>query len=118
MMNEESRTTLTGVLWFFSAIALGILFFSAAAQGELTAGHFVLALIILMLAVVGTPYLLRYPDSEKRQEKAKQQRIDKLLGEMNEEEIAALRQRLTDSADEPRVTLEALDDDGELVLRR
>ena len=117
-MSEDSRTTLTGVLWFFSAIALGLLFISAAAQGELTAGHFVLALIILTLAVAGTPYLLRWKDSETEQEKKKQRRIDTLLSGLNDEDIAELRQRLTESDERKAVSLDSLDDDGELVLRR
>jgi hypothetical protein len=116
-MNEENRATLTGVLWFFSAVALVGLFISAAAQGELTLGHILLAFTILGLAIAGTPYLLNWKDSETEQAKAKRRRIDSLLHDLSDEDIMELKQRLS-GEDFSVETLAALSDDGEKALRR
>ena len=117
-MSEESRSTLTFVLWLFSAIVLGALFISAAAQGELTPGHVFLAVVILTLAVVGTPYILRQTDSETEQAKAKRRRIDSLLRGMSDEELIELKQRLSEGDYSVETIADSLGDDGELVRRR
>ncbi len=116
-MSEDSRATLTGALWFFSALSLVALFISAAAQGELTSGHMLLALMILGLAVGGTPFLLRMKDSGAEQEKAKRQQLDLLLDALSAEERLELKQRLADG-EESEAVLDHLSDDGELVFRR
>src|SRR5690554_515211 len=95
-MSEESRSTLTFILWLFSAIVLGTLFISAAAQDELTPGHVFLATMILTLAVIGTPYILRMKDSEAEAEKSKRRRLDNLLRDLSDEELAELKDRLSD----------------------
>ena len=116
-MSEDNRVTLTAVLWFFSALALGALFISAGIMGELSIGHMVIALVILALDMIATPTLLRWKGSESEQEKAKQHRIDTLLGDMSDDELIELKKRLSDGAlsDEAVTTL---GDDGELVRRR
>jgi hypothetical protein len=117
-MSEESRATLTFVLWLFSAIVLGALFISAAAQGELTSGHVFLASLILTLAVVGTPYILRQREGETEQAKAKRRRIDNLLRDLNDDELAELKDRLSDADHGVETLAASLGDDGELVKRR
>ena len=112
-MSEESRTALTGILWFMSGLTLIALFVSAAAQGELTTIHAALAAFILSLAIIATPIILRWKDDSER-EKAKGHRIDGLLDDLSDEELHALKQRLLD-VEEP--TLDHVGDDGELVLR-
>lgn len=114
-MSEESRSTLTFVLWLFSAIVLAALFISAAAQGELTTAHVALASVILALAVVGTPYILRMTDSE---DKPKRRRIDKLIDGLNDDELVELKRRLADVSDDEGPLLDYVGDDGELVRRR
>ena len=116
-MSEESRSTLTFVLWLFSAIVLGALFISAAAQGELTPAHVFLASVILTLAVVGTPYILRQREGETEQAKAKRRRIDSLLRDLNDDELVELKQRLSDGDYSVESIADSLGDDGELVRR-
>lgn len=112
----SERTFLTAMMWFISAVVLAALFISAAAQGELTAGHFGLALVILLLAAVATPFLSRWKESDTELVKSKRQRIDNMLRDMSDEELLELKQRL--STDNYSDVLEHLGDDGELVERR
>lgn len=117
-MSEENRAILTVGLWFLSAAALVALFISAAAQGELTPGHITLTLLILTLAVIGTPLILRWKDTEPAQEKAKRQHMDRLLRDLSDEELLELKQRLADVDDRETSISDYLDDDGELGRRR
>ena len=117
-MSEEIRGNLTIALWFVSALVLGALFISAAAQGILTPGHIALALVILALAAIGTTFLWRQPGGETQQAKAKRQRVDSLLRDMSAEELIDLKQRLTDGDLSEATTTDYLGDDGELVERR
>lgn len=116
-MSESNRATLTFVLWLFSAAVLGILFLSAAAQGELTPWHVVLAFVILGLAVLGTPYILGQPRSESEQEKTKRRRIDNLLRDMSDEDLVDLKQRLSGDDERAQSVDDFLGDDGELARR-
>jgi membrane protein YdbS with pleckstrin-like domain len=115
-MSEDNRVALTAVLWFFSALAIGAVFISAGIMSELTVGHLAIALVILALDVVATPILLRWK-GETEQEKAKQHRIDTLLGDMSDEELVELKKRLS-GGDFNDGHVAALGDDGELIRRR
>ena len=106
------------MLWFISALVLGALIISAAVQGELTAGHMGLALVILLLAAIATPFLSRWKDGEAQIMKAKRQRIDNMLRDMSDEELLELKQRLSTGDYDEESILEVLGDDGELVQRR
>jgi hypothetical protein len=117
-MSEENRGTLTIALWFLSALALVALFISAAAQAELTPWHIVLAFTILALPIIGTPFIWRGKDSESEQEKAKRRRIENLLGDMSDEELSELKQRLSDGDLRDETPAHSVGDDGELVRRR
>lgn len=117
-MSEDTRTTMTGCLWVVSALALGALFISAAAQAALTGGHVALAFVILALAVSGTLFFLRGNLSELEQEKAKRQRRDKLLGDMTDDDLLELKRRLASVDNSSDMDRLYLDDDGELVRRR
>ena len=114
---DEGRSSLTGALWFFLAVALVALFISAAAQGELSRGHMILAFMILGLAVVGTPFTLRWGERETQKEKNKRQSFDTLLDNMSVEELIALKRRLSDVEDDEEAVVNYLGDDGELVSR-
>lgn len=116
-MSEDSRATLTGALWFFCAIALVALFISAAAQGELTPGHIGLAVTILALAIVGTPYLLRMTPRETEEEKKKRQQIGTMLRDMSVDDLIELQRRLSDDDSTEATRMYALGDDGEKVSR-
>ncbi len=115
--DKDDRLTSAGALWFFSTVALAALFISAAAQGELTVGHIILALVILGLAVAGTVFFLHGINSETRQTKEKRQRIDSILYNMSDEELIELKQRFSDGDFREETVLDYMGDDGELVLR-
>jgi len=117
-MTAENRATLIFILWLFSALVLGALFISAGMQGELTAAHTALAFTIIVAAIVGTPFLLRTTVNEAGSEKAKQHRIDTVLRDLSDDEIAELRNRLIDSNRDDEAIRAALGDDGEIVRRR
>ncbi len=109
-MSEESRSTLTFVLWLFIGVVLVALFISAAAQGELTAGHLAFASVLLTLAVVGTPFILRMKGNDEKPKR----RVDALLDNLSDDDLLELKRRLSDVDEEPHY----LGDDGELVRRR
>jgi hypothetical protein len=115
-MMYEIRAALTAALWFFSAVALAALFISAAAQGELTSAHMVLAFTFIVLAVAGTLFVLRGSGSEAQQEKKK--RIQSMLHNMSDEELLELKQRLSEVAFSEEAVGDSLGDDGEITLRR
>lgn len=117
-MKEETPATLTIGLWFLSAIVLVALFISAAAQGELTAGHMVFASILLGVAIVGTPLLLRMNGSAAEEAKQKRQRIDSLLTDLSDDDLMELKHRLADLDNSEASVVEYVGDDGELVMRR
>jgi hypothetical protein len=116
-MSEDTRATLTVALWFLSTLVLIALFISAAVIGELTAGHILFAFVILALAVVTTPILLRWKDTEMQTEKTKRRRIDSLLHELSDQELVELKQRLSDGDYSVETIMDSLGDDGELVRR-
>jgi hypothetical protein len=113
-MSEDTRATLTGGLWFLSAFVLVALFISAAAQGELTTAHIVLASVILALAVIASPILLRMKDSDEKSKR----RVDRVLDDLSDEELIELKRRLAGVDERAGSIADYLDDDGELVRRR
>ncbi|KXK17164.1 MAG: hypothetical protein UZ15_CFX003002539 [Chloroflexi bacterium OLB15] len=116
-MAEKERVNLMFALWFLSAIVLAALFISAAAQGEMTAAHVALALVILGMAVAGTTYLLRQkaPEIQRPDEKTKRHSV---LDDLSDEEVAELKQRLAESGYSVDALVKSLGDDGETTLRR
>jgi membrane protein implicated in regulation of membrane protease activity len=114
----SERAFLTSMLWFLSALVLGALFISAAAQGELTIGHLVFGFAVLVLVVIATPILARWKDSDGNIAKSKRQRIDHMLRDMSDEELVELRQRLATGNLSDDAILDYLGSDGELLERR
>ena len=86
-------------------------------QGELTLAHTALAFTIIVAAIMGTPYLLRITMNEDGTEKAKQRRIDTMLRDLSNEDLAELRKRLMDADPDGQPIRAALGDDGEIVRR-
>lgn len=113
-MTEDTRATLTGALWFCAALALGALFISAAAQNELTTGHIALAFTLLVIAVSGTPFILRMKDSGEKSKR----RLDRVLDDLSDDELLELKRRLADVGTQAEPITHYLDDDGELARRR
>ncbi len=114
-MSSDTRASLMGGLWFCSALALAALFISAAAQGELTLGHVLLAFMLLGLAIAGTPYLLHLQLGENGQEKTKRRRVDTMFRDLSDTELIELKQRLAEVEFDEAMPLDRLGDDGELV---
>ena len=117
-MSEETRGTLFIGLWFLSAVVLAALFISAAAQGELTPGHMVLAFVVLALAVAGTLFVSSMQHADVQETKAKRRRIDTLLHNLDDDDIAELKRRLSDVDNHKTSLSDYVGDDGELKLRR
>lgn len=116
-MEEDTRATMTGILWFLSTVVLAFLFISAAAQGELSLAHIVIVFVILALAVMGTAYFLRLPQAETAQQKAKRETIDNFLRDLSDKDLIELKERLASENLEEQPIAHYLDDDGELVRR-
>jgi hypothetical protein len=77
-----------------------------------------LALVILLLVAVATPFLARWKDGETAVEKSKRQRIDDLLRDMSDAELFEIKQRLSTGSYDAESIMDYLEDDGELVERR
>lgn len=116
-MNEETRYSIIGGLWFFTALVLIALFISAAVIGDLTGAHVALTLLLLGLAITGTAFFLRFEGVEADRAKAKRERIDTLLSDLSDDDLLELKRRLSDNPNPHRDVLDYIDDDGELVLR-
>jgi hypothetical protein len=114
----QERTFLVAVMWFFSAIVLGALFISAAAQGELTTGHISLAILILCAVFIATPLLARWKDGTVAFEKSKRERIDTMLRDMSDEDLLELKTRLSAGTMSEENIIDYLESDGELASRR
>lgn len=118
-MDEETRATLIGALWFFSAVILSALFIGTGiGTGEFTGGHFALALVILGLAVSGTTYFLVWAKEDTVQEKPKRHGMDRLLDDLSDAELMELKRRLSDVEVIEQPIVDYLSEDGELVGRR
>lgn len=116
-MSEENQGILTIALWFLSAIVLAALFIAAAAQGELTSAHVALASVMLILATIGTVTIWRMKKTETgetQEEKAKRRRLDNLINDLNDEELAELKHRLTGNDTQEENLMDYLGDDGEI----
>lgn len=107
----SERAFLTVWLWVLSALVLAAVFISASAQGELTAGHLGFASVMLFLVVIATSFISRWNTDKVEASKSKRQRIDHMLRDMSEEDLAELKQRLSTGDD---TILDYLGSDGEL----
>ena len=116
-MSEESRTSLLGLLWIISAFTLGAIFIGSAVLGELTSWHVIFAFTVLGIATTGTFTLLRLKDDNIQYEKAKREDLDSMLGNLSDDELKALKRRLSDVDDENQSLIDYLGDDGEFVAR-
>ncbi len=115
---SEQRGTLTIGLWFLSAIVLAALFIASGMQGELTSAHLAFASVLLALATGGTIAVWRMKDGETQEEKTKRRRLDSLLHDLSDDELAELKDRLTSGDPGIEIMMDYLDDDGEIMQRR
>lgn len=119
-MTEENRTGLTMVLWVMSGVALSALFISAAAAQALTVLHVVVAVIILFVTIGGTAGLWKHDFGRREIEevtKVKRERIDDIIKDLSDEELMALKRRLSDGDYTETSILDFLNEEGELVGR-
>lgn len=114
-MDAETRSSLAVMLWIVSGLTIGAIF-CAASIGTFTLWHALFAFITLGLAIGGTPIMLNW-QSDTELEKAKRQRIDNLLRDMSDDDLVALKQRLSDGNVGEDSILDFISDDGELVVR-
>jgi hypothetical protein len=121
MMPNNSRTVVTLMIWASIAVALFGLFLSGGMAGGLTVIHLAIA-IVLIGAVVGmTGFLWRSSNfeasdlQEQYNEKAKRDRIESVLRNLSNDELTALKKRLSTGAIDDDVLYDYLGDDGELV---
>ena len=120
-MPNNSRTVVTLMIWASIAVALFGLFLSGGMAGGLTVIHLAIA-IVLIGAVVGmTGFLWRSGNfeasdmQEQYNEKAKRDRIESVLRNLSNDELTALKKRLSTGAIDDDVLYDYLGDDGELV---
>lgn len=117
-MKDDNRTGLTMILWIMTGVALAALFISAAAAQSLTILHGLIALAILAASAGGTfaTWKVQFQE-EDGVVKAKRQRIDQIIQDLSDDELVALKQRLSDGDYSETSILDFLNEEGELVGR-
>ncbi len=118
-MSDDNRTGLAMMLWVMTGIALSALFISAAAAQSLTIMHMIIALIILAVSAGGT-YVVWTVNfrSDDYGAKVKRERIDEIIKDLSDDELMALKRRLSDRDYTETSILDFLNEEGELVERR
>src|SRR5262245_29442940 len=120
-MNNDARLELTRFLWGSMAVALFGLFISGGMADGLTAIHLMIAIVLIGAAVGMTGFLWRSGNfetsglQEQHKEKVKRDRIESVLRNLSNEELTALKKRLSTGAIDDDVLYDYLGDDGELV---
>ena len=123
-MNSHTRLQATKYIWITMGIALFSLFLSAGIANGLEAGHVIVGITLciagfLSTAVVWSKDNLEEPSAlnMEAREKAKRERIDEVLRDLSNEELFALKQRLSDGAIDDDLLYQrmTLSDDGEIV---
>lgn len=123
-MDNHIRLQATKYIWITTGISLFSLFLSAGLASGLEAGHVILGIAICIAGFLSTgtvwnwgePGMASVVDMEA-QEKVKRERIDGVLRDLSNEELIALKQRLSDGTVDDDVLYQrmTLSDDGEIV---
>ena len=113
-MSERSRITLMRSLWFISALTLGAILIGAIGLGGATTWLIALSVAVLSLATLGTVTILRL-DDDYALEKAKRTAVDTMLQDMTNEDLQALRQRLSDEQSLRQTNRDHLEDGEEIT---
>ena len=123
-MNSHTRLQATKYIWITMGIALFSLFLSAGIANGLEAGHVILGITLCIAGFLSTAVVWNKDDLEETsalnmgaREKAKRERIDEVLRDLSNEELFALKQRLSDGAIDDDLLYQrmTLSDDGEIV---
>lgn len=124
-MNNHIRLTATRYIWVTMGISLFSLFLSAGIANGLEATHVILGIAICIAGFLSTGMVWNWGDVGKDsamnmmddQEKVKRERIDGVLRDLSNEELVALKKRLSDGTMDDDLLYErmSLSDDGELI---
>lgn len=121
-MKHSERLIVTRYIWSAFAAGMFFLFTSLIAGGaSLSAGYVVIAIVMSLAAFLSTSVIWTAASSVSRKRegaaKAKRQaqgNLDAILERLSDDELVALRDRLSDETD---TTGLYLSDDGELMRR-
>lgn len=124
-MDSHTRLQATKYIWITMGIALFSLFLSAGIANGLEAGHVILGIALCIAAFLSTGTVWNWGDLPQEsssfnmdaQEKAKRERLDSVLRNLSNDDLIALKQRLSegDIDDEMLYQHMTLSDDGEIV---
>lgn len=123
-MNTETRLETTKFIWGSITGIMFFLFLSAGLANGLEAGHVILGVSVLIAGAISTGVIWTPSDSNANdfthsdvQEKAKRERLDSVLRDLSDDELIALKNRLSDGSVDDEVLYErmSLSDDGELI---
>lgn len=122
---KNTRLEATRYIWTAFAFALVALFISGGIANGIQAAHVVLGIVIAIAATGATGFIWNFGDYEETVmigednaiEKAKRERLDKVIRELSSEELIALKRRLSDGTIDDDLLYErmTLSDDGELM---
>ncbi|MGB7338497.1 MAG: hypothetical protein WBC91_06355 [Phototrophicaceae bacterium] len=125
MMESETRLQATRAVWTALGIALAFLFLSAGIGSGLQTGHVILGVAMVIAGMGSTSFIWTVGESARadtraeiaNQEKAKRDRLDRVLRDLSDDDLMTLRQRLSDGSIDDDVLYEqmTLSDDGELI---
>lgn len=123
-MDNHTRLQATRYIWITTGVSLFSLFLSAGLASGLESTHVVLGIAICIASFLSTGSVWNWGEvgessavDLQAQEKAKRERIDGVLRDLSNEELIALKQRLSDGTvdDEMLYQRMTLSDDGEIV---
>ena len=121
-MDQQTRLEATKAIWTAIAFILIAMFVTTGIWGDgMSGGHIFLGVILAMAGMGSTSFVWdsakKDEDSEQNQEKAKRERIDKVIRDLSDEDLLRLKSRLVDGSIDDDVLYEhmTLTDDGELV---
>lgn len=118
-MSNKSRAEVTMAMWGSIAFAMFGLFLSGGIADGLTVIHLVIAIVLCAAAFGSTAFIFNWdnPEADSKQiEKVKRDRLDKVLRDLSDEELVALKKRLSTRDVDDEVLYDYLvGDDGELI---
>ena len=123
-MDSHTRLTATRYIWVTMGVSIFSLFLSAGMADGLEATHVILGIAICIAGFLSTGMVWSWGElgntsavDMEAQEKVKRERIDGVLRDLSNEELVALKNRLSDGNvdDDALYQRMTLSDDGELV---
>ena len=122
---KNTRLEATRYIWTAFAAALIALFISGGMANGIETAHVILGVVMTIACVGATGFIWNFGDYVETEmieaasagEKAKRDRIDRVLRDLSSDELANLKRRLSDGSIDDDLLYEhmTLSDDGELV---